>query len=757
MATLIIGDFRAAVLQQYQNKSNSISFNNTYLLENNAEYSWFSTSAPSQLPLRAIDTDSIVIMLGFNDCVYSCTWSLFDINQIADSYVKTINDLIDQYTNLKFYVCSVGPIDADYPMAEYKNGVIPTKVLTEKIQQFNNKIKICKATFIDCYDYLTLTGFNTRDGVRYLPDTSKQLLNYIDSQIITSGGSTFISRLIAPVVNSNDIESDILWLSTTVGGLNPFSVKNNGDTLPNSAAYAWGRFYEILGQEPKLSTGNPAQWYLNTSDGYTRGLAPNLGAIVCWQGSDGHVAIIEQINDDGSIITSESDSSNYWKLTTRTNTDGNWGAGSNYKFQGFIYNPKITASGVVGDYVANNQVISKNAFLTESEMKINARYIWQYLGSRGWSLNAVAGLLGNMQSESTINPGIWQNLREWGDTSGHGYGLVQWTPYTKFTDWCSINDYDIANIDSALKRIEAEVTASDTPGWSDLDQWVATSDYNISFREFTTSNRDAYWLACAFLRNYERPARLDYTGRGNQAQKWYEFLKSYTPAEIIQKPISIKNLKAAKLKPTEVVISFIANNIKAGSYKLITADTKGIEKTFDTTNSSATTEVITFVVDNLTPNTEYQLEVKVVGVIPTDTISDIITFNTPQAFPKVISSIALTALDTGLPNDEFQLKTAFISDWGYWKNTDNFGYDIQLIVNNKVLIEKAEKTLKEIWKFKLSEYFPEYAASLSDTIQIGIHAWVLDNEGNKIFDNTDALTSNSICFLTQPVITYLNI
>lgn len=37
-------------------------------------------------------------------------------------------------------------------------------------------------------------------------------------------------------------------------------------------------------------------------------------------------------------------------------------------------------------------------------MQVNARYIWAYLQAKGWTLNAVAGVLGNMQSESSINP-----------------------------------------------------------------------------------------------------------------------------------------------------------------------------------------------------------------------------------------------------------------------------------------------------------------------------------------------------------------
>ena len=50
-----------------------------------------------------------------------------------------------------------------------------------------------------------------------------------------------------------------------------------------------------------------------------------------------------------------------------------------------------------------NDYNSSNA-LNMSQMEINAIYIWRALSSQGWTLNAVAGMLGNMQSESSINP-----------------------------------------------------------------------------------------------------------------------------------------------------------------------------------------------------------------------------------------------------------------------------------------------------------------------------------------------------------------
>lgn len=148
-------------------------------------------------------------------------------------------------------------------------------------------------------------------------------------------------------------------------------------------------------------------------------------------------------------------------------------------------------------------------------MKVNAQYILNYLRSRGWTKNAVCGMLGNMETESTINPGIWQSLNS-GNTSG-GFGLVQWTPATKYINWANNNGLTVANMDSELQRIIYEVEHG--------EQFYATSTYNMTFKQFTQSTQSAYYLACVFLHNYERPANSNQDEtRGNQATYWYNNL-----------------------------------------------------------------------------------------------------------------------------------------------------------------------------------------------------------------------------------------
>lgn len=48
---------------------------------------------------------------------------------------------------------------------------------------------------------------------------------------------------------------------------------------------------------------------------------------------------------------------------------------------------------------------AKNDYLTTTEMDNNAREIYTIMAADGWTLNAIAAMLGNMWRESGVNPG----------------------------------------------------------------------------------------------------------------------------------------------------------------------------------------------------------------------------------------------------------------------------------------------------------------------------------------------------------------
>lgn len=177
--------------------------------------------------------------------------------------------------------------------------------------------------------------------------------------------------------------------------------------------------------------------------------------------------------------------------------------------RGFIIDVVV---GAVKPSIPGGNVTSTNEYLEDygAAQTGNAQYILNYLTSRGWSRNAVCAMLGNMQSESTINPGLWER------GGGSGYGLVQWTPSTKYTNWADTNGYDWGDINGQLERIIWEKDNG--------EQWIATGSYPLSFAEFAVSTDSPYNLALAFIRNYERPADANQPNRGTQAEYWFNNL-----------------------------------------------------------------------------------------------------------------------------------------------------------------------------------------------------------------------------------------
>lgn len=204
----------------------------------------------------------------------------------------------------------------------------------------------------------------------------------------------------------------------------------------------------------------------------------------------------------------------------------------------------------VEDPVDKSDVINSNTYLSLAQMKNNAIYIANWLHKRGWTFEAIAGVLGNMQTESNMNPGIWESLDE-GNTT-RGFGLVQWTPATKLIEWADKNGLDYTDIDTQLLRIIYELENG--------LQFYATEAYPISFKTFVTSTETPEYLAAAFLYNYERPASPNATLRGEQARYWYEIITDsaivYPPAD--SEDPEIPNVTTPKHKKLSLILMYAA-------------------------------------------------------------------------------------------------------------------------------------------------------------------------------------------------------
>ena len=176
---------------------------------------------------------------------------------------------------------------------------------------------------------------------------------------------------------------------------------------------------------------------------------------------------------------------------------------------------------------------------TRTQREQNVDIIASYFYSKGWTIEAIAAMLGNIEAESYINPAQWEHSYPVEQTPAvGGYGLVQWTPWTKYSNWCGADwktDYD-----RELERIFYEYEADiDSPN---SVQWISTQTYPLSFYQFSQATIAQYtieWLALCFFKDYERGVGGE-TARQNNALYWYQYLlanppQPWEPTEVTKK------------------------------------------------------------------------------------------------------------------------------------------------------------------------------------------------------------------------------
>lgn len=153
----------------------------------------------------------------------------------------------------------------------------------------------------------------------------------------------------------------------------------------------------------------------------------------------------------------------------------------------------------------------------------NATEIWNYFRSLGYSEQATAGILGNAQYESTLNPAQWEYGGYVGNLSA-GYGLFQWTPASRYVNlYC--NTYGYSRL---LGSHQVEWVETQTIGGLDGDQWNGVvAPY--TWAEFKVSIYTPTDLAYAFCRNWERGGWN--TMRATNAEYWYNYFTGSPPPQ----------------------------------------------------------------------------------------------------------------------------------------------------------------------------------------------------------------------------------
>ncbi|MEX1583332.1 phage tail spike protein, partial [Enterococcus sp. C41] len=160
-----------------------------------------------------------------------------------------------------------------------------------------------------------------------------------------------------------------------------------------------------------------------------------------------------------------------------------------------------------------------------TEKEKNAWAVWQFLKSKGYSEQATAGILGNMDQESGIMPDIDEG------GGGPGYGLVQWTSpiagesgrayVQRLLGQAGISG-DYRNITTQLKLLDWHMHNG---------QYIPSAAYPYSVAQFKALT-DIGTATMAFEANFERPA-VTHPERIPMAQYWYNLLKDLKPSKPI--------------------------------------------------------------------------------------------------------------------------------------------------------------------------------------------------------------------------------
>ena len=167
--------------------------------------------------------------------------------------------------------------------------------------------------------------------------------------------------------------------------------------------------------------------------------------------------------------------------------------------------------------------VGTDVYLTQTQMENNAKLFKQYFQSKGVTLESICGMLGNIQQESGLNPGIKQTA-----STSSGWGLIQWTPSTVLTDWCNTYGYTWYDGDAQCLRIWSEGTNEMGAGGT----FIPTTEYPYTWSEFCAlTNVDE--ATKAYLYERERAGDEKLENRLEYARRWYDFLKGETPVEEI--------------------------------------------------------------------------------------------------------------------------------------------------------------------------------------------------------------------------------
>lgn len=181
-----------------------------------------------------------------------------------------------------------------------------------------------------------------------------------------------------------------------------------------------------------------------------------------------------------------------------------------------------------------------------TEQTDNASEIWRTLVNvYGWTENSASAVIGNFQSESALNPGQFEHGYNY--SMSHGFGLGQWTPATKISNYIGSTNKDDMS-DGAKQMLYFLATPGQystyflNPDGSSNYYSESGLPYITNMADFSRSNASISDLTKLWAICWERPGASYYhssiNNRITNATHWFnEFSGSPTPPTPPDPPI----------------------------------------------------------------------------------------------------------------------------------------------------------------------------------------------------------------------------
>lgn len=188
--------------------------------------------------------------------------------------------------------------------------------------------------------------------------------------------------------------------------------------------------------------------------------------------------------------------------------------------------------------------------LTEQQKNENALIATDALANAGWTLEAIAGWLGNVFTEGLGNPGQWEIGYPIADPNSYsGRGLVGWTPWERLTNWLTSHGYDQRSGAGQMAKILEE--ASDPysePGYTFWEtSFQGETNHFPTYESYTKGTLTPEEMAKWFCYGYERPGVLNLESRMTGARKYYDFIQAnyhpFTPRLSTTEPTAMSGNK----------------------------------------------------------------------------------------------------------------------------------------------------------------------------------------------------------------------